>query len=350
MALSAPDARFYETLAPVTLGELADLTGSRLSAAHTAARVSGVAVLARAGRESITFLANRRHADQLAASGAGACFISERDAGDLPSHCVALITPTPQAAWAMAAERLHRPLRQDAGGPGIHPDARIEAGALVSAGATVGRGAAIGRGTQISAGVVIGPGVAIGRGGFIGANVSIGFALIGDGARIHAGARIGEPGFGAALGPGGLLDIPQLGRVILQDNVTVGANSCIDRGAWDDTVVGENTKIDNLVQIAHNVSIGRNCVLAAFTGISGSVTIGDGCMLGGRVGVADHVVIGPGARLAAGAGVMKDVPAGQSWGGYPARPMVRWMRETAWLGRIAQKPAGQRRLEEGRKP
>jgi UDP-3-O-[3-hydroxymyristoyl] glucosamine N-acyltransferase len=183
---------------------------------------------------------------------------------------------------------------------------------------------------------VIGPGVAIGRRCRIGANVTIGFALIGDEVRIYAGVVIGEPGFGVVEGPGDMVDVPQLGRVIIQDRVTLGANSCVDRGAWDDTVIGENTKIDNLVQIAHNVRLGRNCVLAAQTGISGSVTIGDFAMFGGRAGVADHIEIGSGAKIAAAAGVMKSVPAGEVWCGVPARPLRRFMRETAWLAKSAQ--------------
>jgi len=162
--------------------------------------------------------------------------------------------------------------------------------------------------------------------------------------RVHAGAVIGEAGFGATAGPRGVIDVPQLGRVIVQDGVTIGANTCVDRGAYDDTVIGENTKIDNLVQIAHNVVIGRNCLFAAHVGVSGSVTIGDGCMFGGRVGIADHLAIGAGARIAAASGVAKDIPAGESWGGTPARPVRQWIRETAWTAAMAQRRAG-RELE-----
>ncbi len=197
----------------------------------------------------------------------------------------------------------------------------------------IGAGAEIGRGTVISANAVIGPGVTVGRDCHIGPGSSVRFALLGDRVTLLAGARIGEAGFGATAGDTGVIDIPQLGRVILQDGVTVGANSCIDRGAWDDTSVGENTKIDNLVQVGHNCRIGRNCVLAGRTGISGTVTIGDGAQLGGGVGVADHVNIGAGARLAGGTGVMRDIPAGETWAGFPARPIRRWMREIAWLTR-----------------
>jgi UDP-3-O-[3-hydroxymyristoyl] glucosamine N-acyltransferase len=144
------------------------------------------------------------------------------------------------------------------------------------------------------------------------------------------------------MGQGRTVDVPQLGRVILQDNVGIGANTCIDRGAWDDTVIGENTKIDNLVQIAHNVRLGRNCLLAAHTGISGSCVVGDGVAFGGRAGLADHVTVEDRARVAAGAGVMKNIPADEMWAGLPARPIRRFMRETAWVAKMSRSRGGDR--------
>ncbi len=331
-----PDPRFFEDLGPVALGDLATLTGATLTDAAAAdRRVTAVAVLGHAGAGSITFLADRKYAADLSAARPAACFLPPGLEGLAPAGCAVLTTPNPQGAYALAAQRLHRP--RAVGSVAVATDAVVEADVTLGPGVVVGPGAQIGRGTRIGANTSIGPGVAIGRDCDIAPNVTIGFAVIGDRVKILAGARIGEPGFGATAGAKGLIDIPQLGRVIIQDGVSIGANSTIDRGAFDDTVIGENTKIDNLVQVAHNVRVGRNCVMAAHTGISGSVTIGDGAQFGGRAGVADHVSIGAGARVGAAAGVMKDIPAGETWGGMPARPIRHWLKETAWLARMASR-------------
>ncbi len=332
-----PDVRFFEPLGPLSLAELAREAGARLDGGGGDVMITGVAPLGRAGPSEASFLSDRRHLAELASTRAGACFVGEAHAHAAPAGCVALATPEPHAAYARAALRLHRPRVHPPGTPAVHPDAELEEDVELGPGVVVGPGAAIGAGSRVGAHAVIGPGVQIGRGARIGANTVIGFALIGDRVRILAGAVIGEEGFGVTAASTGALDVPQLGRVILQDGVTIGANSCIDRGAWDDTVIGENTKVDNLVQVAHNVVVGRNCVLAAHTGISGSVTVGDGAMFGGRAGIADHVDIGAGAKIAAAAGVMKSVGPGEVWGGSPARPLRKWMRETAWLARQAEK-------------
>ena len=330
----APDPRFYEALGPVTLGELARLAGAELSAPGAADRqILSVAILSQGGRDAVSYLADSRRADALRTSACGACFVRPADAAAAPASCVALITPTPQAAYARAAARLHRPRMEG-------PEPMVEPGAVIGPGAVLGPGAQIGRGTIIGANAVIGAGTAIGRDCVVGASAVVGFALIGDRVKILAGAVVGEPGFGAARGEAGLVDMPQLGRVILQDGVTLGANSCVDRGAFEDTVIGENTKIDNLVHIAHNVRVGRNCAMAAYTGISGSVVIGDGVKFGGKAGVADHISIGDDAVVAADAAVMRDIGPGEKWGGSPARPFRQWMREAAWLSQAAARRKG----------
>ncbi|MDB5461424.1 MAG: firA [Caulobacteraceae bacterium] len=338
-----PDPRFFENLGPVSLNELAAVTGAVLARPQDGElTVGAVAPLLRGNAASVSFYSDRRYLDDLKVTGSGACFVSADVAHFAPETCLPLVTREPHAAYAAAANRLHRPRRASHGDPAIHPTAELEEGVVLGHGATIGAGARIGRGTSIGAYSVIGPGVAIGRGGAIGSHVTIGFALIGDRVDILSGAVIGEPGFGVTVGQGRTVDVPQLGRVVIQDNVGIGANTCIDRGAWDDTVIGENTKIDNLVQIAHNVRLGRNCLLAAHTGISGSCTVGDGVAFGGRAGIADHIVIGDRARIAAAAGVMKDVPADEMWAGLPARPIRRYMRETAWLAKMARMRGGDR--------
>ena len=331
-----PDPRFFEDLGPATLTELARLSGAQLAdPALGDQRISHVAPLESADAGAVTFLSDPKRLPDLGGLSSCACFLKLEHAALAPAGWALLITSHPQAAWAVAAGRLHAPRRHLENATAIHPDSALEDGVVLAPGVVIGQGARIGRGTYLGPGVVIGPGVSIGRNCRIGANAVIGFAMIGDRVAVHAGAVIGEAGFGAASGPIGVVDLPQLGRVILQDGVTIGANSCVDRGAFGDTTIGENSKIDNLVHVAHNVRLGRNCVAAAYTGISGSTVVGDGVAFGGKAGVADHLTIGSGAQIGASASVFKDVPAGETWTGFPARPLKRWLRETAWLSRKA---------------
>ncbi len=332
-----PDPRFFEHLGPLSLGLLAELSGARVERGDVQHLISGAAPLARAKASEIAYLGDVRYLDDLRCSQAAAVIVAEAHLSAAPAGAMVLVTPEPQAAYARVAEKLHRPLRHTAGTSAIHPDCQLEDDVALAPGVVIGQGAKIGRGTEIGAQSVIGPGVAIGRNCRIGANVYVGFALIGDGVTVCSGAVIGETGFGVAGSRSGALDIPQLGRVILQDGVSIGANSCVDRGAYDDTVIGEQSKIDNLVQVGHNVQIGRNCVIAAQTGLSGSSVLEDGVMMGGGVGVADHIRIHKGARIAAAAGIMRDVPAGETWAGAPGRPIRRFMREVAWVAQQVDK-------------
>ena len=336
-----PDPRFFEDLGPVSLLELAAVTGAVLARPEDGERrINTVAPLVRGDAASVGFFSDRRYLDDLKTTRSGAVFVAADFAQYAPASCAVLIHKEPHAAYSAAANRLHRARLAVATDPAIHPTTRIEDGVVLAPGVIIGAGARIGQGTAIGSYSVIGPGVAIGRGCAIGSHVTIGFALVGDRCRILSGAVIGEPGFGVTIGQGRTVDVPQLGRVIVQDNVSIGACTCIDRGAWDDTVIGENTKIDNLVQIAHNVRLGRNCLLAAHTGISGSCIVGDGVAFGGQAGISDHVVIGDRARIGARAGVMKDVPAGEMWAGTPARPIRRFMREAALIAKLAKPREG----------
>lgn len=330
-----------------SLGEIAEWTGAKASeGADLSITISGLAPLDQGGPGDLVFLDNPKYADQLGATRATACLMSAKYAARTPPGVVALVTPEPYRAFAVVAAKLYpaaaRPQSVFEGGgvsPGsyVHPEARLEVGVIVDPGAVIGPRAQIGAGTLIGANAVVGPDVCVGRDCTIGPNSTVLHALLGDRVHLHPGVRIGQDGFGFAMGPRGHLKVPQLGRVIIQNDVEIGANSTIDRGANRDTLVGEGTKIDNLVQIGHNVSVGRHCIVVSQVGVSGSTELGDFSALGGQAGVAGHLRIGPGAQIAAQSGVMTDVPAGQRWGGSPASPMRDWFRAHASLMKLGRK-------------
>jgi UDP-3-O-[3-hydroxymyristoyl] glucosamine N-acyltransferase len=268
-----------------------------------------------------------------------------------PRDVATLVTPRPQWAFALVGRRLYptaarpQPLTGETGiSPRafVAPDARLEESVVVEAGAAIGPGVAIGAGSVVAANAVIGAGSQIGRDCFIGPCATVQYALLGNRVVIHGGAQIGREGFGFVAGPRGAERLPQIGRVVIQDDVEIGANTTVDRGALGDTVIGEGTKIDNLVQIAHNARIGRGCLIAGNAGLSGSVTLGDFVQIGGGAGIADHLTIGAGAKLAAAAGLMHDIPPGESWIGAPAAPAKQKMREFAMMRRLAKGSKGGR--------
>jgi UDP-3-O-[3-hydroxymyristoyl] glucosamine N-acyltransferase len=336
---------FFKSSQTFSMGEIAALTGAELQGDRDR-RIGNVAALDRAGPADLTFLDNAKYADQLSATQAGACLTNARFAARAPHGLAVLRSREPYRAFVTVARTLFptalRPSSLfEAGGiaPGasVHPLARLENGVVIDPGAVVGPRAEIGAGTVIGPTAVIGPQVRIGRDCAVGAGASIVHSLLGDRVIIHAGCRIGQDGFGYVMGPQGHAKVPQIGRVIIQDDVEVGANSTIDRGANRDTVIGEGSKIDNLVQIAHNVVIGRHCIIVAQTGISGSVTLEDFVVLAARVGTNNHVTIGEGAQIAAISIVNDDVPPGAKWGGTPAKPVRQWFREMKTLERLARK-------------
>jgi UDP-3-O-[3-hydroxymyristoyl] glucosamine N-acyltransferase len=337
---------FFPRPQGLTAGEIAALTGAEPhGGAKLDRRVIHVAPLDRARPADLTFIDNAKYLPQLQSTEAGVCLAGRRFVERAPPGVTVLVAREPYRAFVTAARALFptalRPssLSEAAGlhaSAFAHPSARFETGVVIDPGARIGPRAEIGSGTIVGANAVVGPDVRIGRDCMIGAGATVFHALLGDRVILHPGVHVGQDGFGYVPGRAGHLKVPQVGRVIIQDDVEIGAGTTIDRGASRDTVIGEGTKIDNLVQIGHNVTIGRHCLIAGQCGISGSCTLGDFVMLGGQVGLADHITVGEGARLAAQSGVMHDVPAGVQWMGSPAKPVRAFMRDLVTLGRIGR--------------
>lgn len=336
---------FFERSKPLPLGQLADALGATLrDGSDGAYMVHDLKALADAGAHHLTFFENKKYVNQLSATAAGACLVSPEFADRAPASTHLLITKSPQRAFAQAlgifyvdAANSLRDTSVNPAHPLIHPTARIGAGVVIEPGAIVGQEAEIGDGTIVSAGAVIGFRVVLGKDCQVGPCASIIHAIIGDRTIIHGGVRIGQDGFGFAMSGKGHAKIPQIGCVIIGDDVEIGANTTVDRGALQNTMIGDGTKIDNLVQIAHNVKIGRHCVIVSQAGFAGSATLGDFVVIGGCTAVKEHVTIGSGAQIAGKSGVTDDVPARAIYGGWPARPFKEWAREVAAVRKLGSR-------------
>ncbi|MDX1974344.1 MAG: UDP-3-O-(3-hydroxymyristoyl)glucosamine N-acyltransferase [Rickettsiales bacterium] len=344
------DQRFFTHTGPITLQTIMELTGAkpvlRMGAADPKQSFADVAPLDRATKSDISFLDNIKYLDQFTTSKAGACFVRPKYIERAPEAMLLLVTEEPYTAFALASAHIYPSVIAQPGV--ISPQAQLAKSATIGknvridAGAVIGERVVIGDGCHIGAGTVLHDGVEIGANSHIGALCSISHAILGSHVITHRGVHIGQDGFGFAPSARGIVKVPQLGRVLIGNHVEIGSGTCIDRGAGPDTTIGDHSKIDNLVQIGHNVAIGRYVVIAAQCGIAGSARIEDGVMLGGQIGVAGHITVGAGAKVAAQSGVMHDVPAKATYGGSPAISIKDWHRQTVTVAKIAKSQAEDR--------
>lgn len=329
------DERFYNLCPPTPLGELlSGLDVGELEPGVLDQLIVGVSDLATSTPGTISFLISKKHKASLESAKATACFTPEACASLVGERdIIPVISSAARTHFGRVVDRMvsQKSIFDSGNAPEISKDAKIHSTAVISPGAIIGTGA------EIHPYVVIGPGVVIGAGTVVHSHASIECAVIGENCTIKANASVGTRGFGVDADENGIFDLPHVGRVMVGDRVSIGSQTAIDRGLLGDTIIGNDVKIDNLVQIAHNVSLGDGCMLAGHVGISGSCIVGKNVLMGGSVGLADHIEVGDGAKLAARAGVMHNVPAGEMWSGIPAMPVRDHMRMISATRKLIQK-------------
>lgn len=336
------DPRFYKKKGPFTLAELAEYGQCEVGRGDPSLLIEDVAPLDGAEARCISLFNNAKYSDALETTKASACILSADMAKRVPDHVAFLVAKYSYRAYALIATAFY-PKEQKEGDIAptaiVHPTAKLGKGVVIGPQAVIGAHAELGDFVEVGPLAVIGEGVVIGDNSVIGAHVSLSHALLGKHVHIKPGARIGQSGFGFFMDPGdmgGHVPVPQLGRVIIADYVEIGANTTVDRGSGHDTVIGLGTRIDNLVQIAHNVHFGKGCVMVAQSGVAGSTKFGDYVAAGGQVGITDHLQIGTGARLAAQCGIMRNVEPGEVLCGSPAMPLKTFYRQVAVVKRLEE--------------
>ena len=335
------DARFYTSAGPFTARQLADVTGVSIEGPESSKKLyDDVSSLSLASESQISFIDNKKYVSEFRVTQAGAVFLNREFVELSPKGVVHFITSDPYLAYAKAATAfypdIYGSLTIQNQTPLISDAARLESGVIVAPGAVIMAGAEIGVGSVIGPNAVIGPGVVIGDNAWVGANSTLLFCCIGKNVTAHPGVRIGQDGYGFAPGAPRHFKVPQLGRVIIGDDVEIGANTCVDRGSLQDTVIGSGTKLDNQVHIAHNVTIGEGCFITAQVGIAGSSKIGNHVMMGGQAGISGHLSIGDNVKIAAQAGVSKDIKRDKTVAGYPAMDARIFWRNLAVLNKLAK--------------
>ncbi len=332
------DPRFFSKSKSFSVAEIAQKLSCTISNAHDADLIlDDVSPLNSAAENHLSFLDNVKYKDDFKSTKAGACFVSQAMVEHASSSTICLVSDHPYKSYALAAQLFYpenKPEANIAANAYIDPTAKIGEGAHISHGVYIGAHVEIGEQVWIEPNAIIHDHVIIGDHCRIGSHTCISHAIIHNYVRTYPGSCIGQDGFGFAIDPAGHIKVPQLGRVIIHDHVQIGANTTIDRGAGPDTIIGQGTWIDNLVQIGHNVEIGRGCIIVAQVGISGSTKIADYVAIGGQAGIAGHLHIGMGAQIAAKSGVMKNISPGEELAGSPAMPKRQYFRQLATLNRL----------------
>lgn len=337
------DPRFYHSHGPFSLKRICELSGANLivpqgQGLHEDSLMTGLAPLEDATSTDLSMLHNPKYKDVFTKSLAGACFVTPEMISQAPSSMALCVTSKPQRAYAVVASAFYPEPEGSFTSMthSIHPSAEVGENVIIEYGAVIKEHAKIGNNTHIGATSVIGAGVILGEGCKIGAGSTITHAVIGNHVTIFPGVRIGQAGFGFVIDELGHIPVPQLGRVIIGDDVEIGANTTIDRGSLRDTIISQGSRLDNLVMIAHNVVIGKGCILVAQVGISGSTTLGNYVIVAGQAGITGHLKIGNGVKIGAQSGVMKDIKDGETVGGSPAVPIQDFLRQSIMLSKITK--------------
>ena len=339
------DPRFFKKSGPFSLIEIANLINGDLSCENESILIEDISTLKFAKDNEITFFQDLSYKSDLNETKASVCLIKKEHKDFAPENIDLIFSNNPYMDFTLISQHFYpneifpkstSSFEKSLSNNGIDHTAVIDPTSVIEEGAIIGANVVIDKNSTISSNTVIGKGVEIGSNSFIGSNVTITHSIIGNNIIIHQGTSVGQDGFGFAMSPDGHKKIPQVGRVLIQDNVEIGANCSIDRGSIQDTVIKKGTKIDNMVHIAHNCIIGENCIIAGMVGLAGSTTLEDFVVMGAKSGAVGHITIGKGSQIAAKAGVSKTLPPGKTWAGFPIREMNLWKKDLSYIRKLSK--------------